>query len=356
MIDFELNNWPGPIHTVQFGLANKSELNSSLPDMTFEVAIDDVPPRIEFQTTSLIQLRSDALGNQLVSFTVEDEGGMGNQSVELHWTYRRDGIDITGASGSLNLGLGVHSGSSWTYSTYVDFTPVANLEYGDLLLIWIEGQDLAGNALEGPNTYDSPRTPALEVMHFTPELLSIWIDPPAPEVGQNVRVDLRISNTGNLGGELIVGLWAWEPRSNTDAQIIRLSSQIVSLDSRQSTLLTFEFEAWREGDLQVYFVINEDESSRVAIDIPPIREEGASLGWFERIFGDGPLVVSLLILVCTALGFGIAMLWLRDEDGLEDEEWEDEDEEEWPAPPDKFPDESPPPIPPGLGDVGEEEE
>ncbi len=356
MIDFELENWPGPIHTVQFGLVNKSELNSSLPDMTFEVAIDDVSPIIDFQTTSLVQLRSDSLDNQLVSFTVEDEGGMGNQSVELNWAYRRDGIDIAGAGGSVNLGLGIHSDTSWTYSTYIDFTPTSNLEPGDLLLVWIEGQDLAGNALDGPNTQDSPRTPNLEVMHFSPELLSIWIDPPVPEVGQSVRVDLRISNTGNLAGSLNVGLWAWEPQPNTDAQIIRLSSQNVTLDSRQSTLLTFEFEAWREGDLQIYFVINEDENSRVAIDIPPIREEGASLGWFERIFGDGPIIVSLLILVCTALGFGIAMLWLRDEDELEDEEWEEDAEDEWPAPPDEFPDESPPPIPPGLEDVDEEEE
>ena len=55
-------------------------------------------------------------------------------------------------------------------------------------------------------------------------------------------------------------------------------------------------------------------------------------------------------------GFGIAMLWLRDEDELEDEEWEEDAEDEWPAPPDEFPDESPPPIPPGLEDVDEEEE
>jgi hypothetical protein len=357
MINFELENWPGPIHTVQFGLVNKSELNSSLPDMTFEVAIDDVSPRIEFQSTSLIQLRSDFLDNQLVSFTVEDEGGMGNQSVDLHWVYRRDGIDIAGTGGSMSLGLGIHSGTSWTYSTYVDFTPTTNLESEDLLLIWVEGQDLAGNPLDGPNTYDSPRIPNLEVMHFTPELLSIWIDPPAPEVGQSVRVDLRISNIGNLGGNLNVGLWAWEPQPNTDAQIIRLSSQNVSFDPRQSTLLTFEFEAWREGDLQIYFVVNEDENSRVAVDIPPIREEGASLGWFERIFGDGPIIVSLLILVCTALGFGIAMLWFRDEDDLEDEdEWEDDSKEDWPAPPEEFPDESPPPLPSGLEDVDEEEE
>jgi len=355
-IDFELGNWPGPIHTVQFGLVNKSALNSSLPDMIFEVAVDDVAPIIEFQTTSLIQLRSDSLNNQLVAFTVEDEGGMGDQSVELHWVFRRGSVDIAGAEGSLNLGLGVHLDDSWVYSTYVDFTPIADLEPGDLLLVWIEGQDLAGNALEGPATHDTPRIPALEIMHFTPELVSIWVDPPAPEVGQHVRVDVRVSNVGNLEGSLNVGLWAWEPQPNSESQIIRLSSQNVSLNSRQSMLLSFVFEAWREGDLQVYIVVNEDEDSRLPIDIPPIREEGASLTSFERVFGDGPLVVSFLILACTGLGFGMAILWLRDEDDESSEEWEDDDEDDWPEPPDEFPDEIQPPLPPGLEDVDEEEE
>ena len=133
--------------------------------------------------------------------------------------------------------------------------------------------------------------------------------------------------------------------------------QNVSLDSRQSMLVSFVFEAWREGDLQVYVVVNEEEGSRLPIDIPPIREEGASLTWFERVFGDGPLVVSLLILACTGLGFGMAMLWLREEDESE-EDWEEDEEEEedWPEPPDEFPDEIPPPLPPGIGDVDEEEE
>ena len=354
-IDFDLGNWPGPIHTVQFGLLNKSALNSSLPDMIFEVAIDDVAPTIDFQATSLIQLRSDSLNNQLVAFTIEDEGGMGDQSVELHWVYRRDNVDLPGEFDEIDLGLGVYSDNSWVYSTYVDFRPTTELEPGDTLLVWVEGQDLAGNALEGPGTHETPRVPALEIMHFTPELVSIWIDPPAPEVGQHVRVDIRVSNIGNLDGSLDVGLWAWEPRPNSESQIIRLEDQNVSLNPRQSMLVSFVFEAWREGDLQVYVVVNEDEDSRLPIDIPPIREEGASLTWFERVFGDGPLVVSLLILACTGLGFGMAMLWLREEEEPEDE-WEDDDEEEWPEPPDVFPDETPPPLPPGIKDVDEEEE
>jgi len=352
-IDFEIGNWPGPIHWVQFGLANKSDFNSSLPDMAFEVAIDNVAPVIEFQSTSLIQLRSDYL-TQLVAFTVEDEGGMGDQTLELHWKYRRDGIDIIGSEGQVDMGLGVHSDSSWVYSTYVDFTPITQMEPGDLLLVWVEGQDLAGNALEGPGTDEYPRIPALEVMHFTPELLSIWVHPPAPEVGQNIRVDVRINNLGNLEGNLTVGLWAWETRPNMDIQIIDLGNQNITLDPRQATLVTFQFEAWREGDLQVYIVLDENESSRLPIDLPPIREEGASLSWFERVFGDGPMVVSFLILVCTALGFGIALLWLRDEEET-DGEWDDE-EGDWPEPPSEFPDETPPPMPPGLEDVDEEEE
>ena len=359
VLEFGFGNWPGPTHLVQFGMVNLSEFNTSLPNLAFEVAIDDVNPLIEFQTTSLVQLRSDALSNQLVAFNINDEGGMGNEIVELNWVYRRGGLNVPGAEGAVDMGLGVHSGNSWVYSSYVDFTPLVDLEPGDILLIWVEGQDLAGNALDGPGTIDSPRLPSLEVMHFTPQLVSIWVDPPNPEVYQNIRVDIRVHNIGNLDGDFEIGLWVWEPQSNSESRIIRLSNQTVSLDARQSELISFQFEAWREGDLQLYAVMNGDESSRVPVDTPPIRKEGSSLSSFERVFGDGPLVVSLLILVCTALGFGAAMLWLRGEndgDGDDDSEWIDDDEKNWPEPPRQFPDATPPPLPAGFGDVGQEEE
>ncbi len=355
-IDFDANYWLGPTHAVQFGLANHSGLNTSLPDMAFDVAIDSVPPRIEFQTTSLVQLRSDSLSNQLVSFTVEDEGGMGDQGLVLHWVFRRDGLDISGSKSSVDMGLGVHSDDLWVYSKYVNMTPSVALFPGDMLLVWVEGQDLAGNQLQGPGTEYSPRVPALEIMHFTPDLVSIWVDNDEPEVGEIIQIDARIHNIGNLAGELNISLWAWEPQPNSEPLIIELESQDLALDARQSVLLRFEFEAWREGDLQLYFILNGDADSRIPIDIAPIREEGASLSWFERVFGDGPLVVSMLILVCTALGFGAAMLWLREDDRDEWEEDFDDEEEEWPAPPERFPDESPPPIPQDLLDVQQEEE
>ena len=180
-IDFDANYWLGPTHAVQFGLANHSGLNTSLPDMAFDVAIDSVPPRIEFQTTSLVQLRSDSLSNHLVSFTVEDEGGMGDQGLVLHWVFRRDGLDISGSKSSVDMGLGVHSDDLWVYSKYVNMTPSVALFPGDMLLVWVEGQDLAGNQLQGPGTEYSPRVPALEIMHFTPDLVSIWVDNDEPK-------------------------------------------------------------------------------------------------------------------------------------------------------------------------------
>ena len=66
--------------------------------------------------------------------------------------------------------------------------------------------------------------------------------------------------------------------------------------------------------------------SRIPVDVAPIREEGASLSWFERVFGDGPIVVSMLVLVCTALGFGAAMLCCDEESDEWVDEYEDENE------------------------------
>jgi hypothetical protein len=173
-----------------------------------------------------------------------------------------------------------------------------------------------------------------------------------------IRVDARVSNLGNLAGSLSVGLWAWESQSNGEDQIVRLANQNLSLEPHESLLLSFEFEAWRKGDLNVYLVVNEDPSSRLPVDVPPIREEGASLSFFERVFGDGPLALGLLIIACTALGFVGAILWLGREEEDDDAEWEEveEEEEAWPEPPESFPDETPPPIPPGLSDDSSEEE
>ena len=256
----------------------------------------------------------------------------------------------------MDMGLGVHSSGLWVYSSYVNLTPNIRLLPGDMLMVWVEGKDLAGNKLQGPGTENSPRVPALEIMHFTPNLISIWVDNNAPEVGDIIQVDTRIHNIGNLPGNLNVSLWAWEPQPNAEPLIIEFESQEVSLDARQSILLRFEFEAWREGDLQLYLILNDDEDSRIPIDLAPVREEGASLSWVERVFGDGPIVVSMLILLCTALGFGAAMLWLREE---ESDEWDEQlydETDSWPSPPEHFPDEKPPPIPQDLLDVHEEEE
>ena len=355
-LTFDSTDWIGPLHVVEFGLSDTTQTNSSLPNSDFEVAIDDIAPQIQFQQTSLIQLRSDNLNNQLVAFTIEDNGGMGEQSVELFWKYQRQGVDIAGASGNLNLGLGVYSGNSWVYSTYANFEPSIELQPSDIILVWVEGQDLAGNSLQGPGTIDSPRVPELLVIHFSPEIESVWIDPDKPEVGQIVTVDVRITNQGNLGGSINISLWAWEPQPNSELRLLKFDSANITLEPSRSVILSFDFEAWRTGNLEMYLVIDENETNRVSVNVPPIREEGASLTSFERIFGDGPIVVSLLILSCTGLGFAIAMIWFREKEEYADEEDWDGETEQWPEPPNEFPDQKRPPIPAGLEDVVEEEE
>ncbi|MDP6856968.1 MAG: hypothetical protein QGH13_05510 [Candidatus Thalassarchaeaceae archaeon] len=356
--------WPGPIATILIGLEDSSEYNISLPQLSFEIAIDNVPPELEFQSSSLILLQSDHLTGQLISFTVEDAGGMGDQPLVVKWSYRRYGVDISGAQGSAMMNLGSHTGHQWTYSEYVDLTPMASLGVDDSLVIWIEGNDLAGNPLVGFGTQNSPRSPILQVMHFSPILESVWVEPKRPEVGDMIQIDARITNLGNLDGSVEIGLWAWEQQSNGPDQLIRLEDYNLSLSPSKSFLLGFEFEAWREGDLQVYLVLDGQSESRVSVDIPPIREQGAGDTFTQRVFGDGPFMIGLLMIFWCGLGFVIAILWMGRRD-ITEEEWDDHDldnveieskAENWPEPPTHFPDESPPPIPKDLLDDSREEE
>ena len=93
-------------------------------------------------------------------------------------------------------------------------------------------------------------------MHFTPDLVSIWIENEAPEVGDIVGVDVRIHNIKSAG-EINVSLWAWEPQPNSEPFIIQLESQEISMDARQSILLSLDLKLG-EKDLQVYFILNND--------------------------------------------------------------------------------------------------
>ena len=110
--------------------------------------------------------------------------------------------------------------------------------------------------------------------------------------------------------------------------------------------------------MQVYLVLNQDEDTKQSVNIPPIREQGASQSFMQRVFGDGPIIIGLVMIFFTGLGFVGAILWIGRN---EDDEWEDEDEiiedeDDWPEPPPTFPDESPPPVPKDLLDISEEEE
>ncbi|MEE3083828.1 MAG: hypothetical protein VX320_07080 [Candidatus Thermoplasmatota archaeon] len=352
--------WPGPTASIQFNLQDSHLFNTSISSHTFEVAIDNVAPQIEFQSSSLVYLQSDRLSNQLVSFSIEDAGGMGNQSVDVHWTYRRYGVDIVDAQGTYTMEVGAYSGEQWTYSEYIDFTPDVTLESGDNLVVWIEGQDLAGNEIAGLGTISSPRLPSLDVMHFSPVLVSVWVEPTKPEVGEMVNVDVRITNHGNLDGSVDVGLWAWESQSSGGEMLLRLGDYNQSLTPNESVILNYQFEAWREGDLRIYLVLNEDENNRQSVDIPPIREQGSGDSAVSKIFADTPFIIGLGMILWCAVGFAAATIWSRrserDEDEWFESEGEEYEDEDWPEPPNQFPDENPPPMPQDLLDDSTEEE
>ena len=155
-----------------------------------------------------------------------------------------------------------------------------------------------------------------------------------------------------------VGLWAWETQSGGPELLLRLGDYNQSLTPNESVILTYQFEAWRKGDLQVYLVVNEDETSRQSVDVPPIRELGAGDSAVQQIFADTPFIIGLGMILWCAVGFAAATMWFRrnerdEEDWLESEEEEDD---EWPSPPEQFPDEHPPPVPQELLDGSAEEE
>ena len=121
-----------------------------------------------------------------------------NRASFFIWVFRRDGLDISrGQKSSFDMGLGVHSDGLWVYSNYVNMTSEVDLFPGDVLMVWVE-VGILQEMIYGVQVQNFHHEFALEIMHFTPDLVSIWIENEAPEVGDIIEVDVRIHNIGNL--------------------------------------------------------------------------------------------------------------------------------------------------------------
>jgi len=212
-------------------------------------------------------------------------------------------------------------GDIWSYSSIIDMTPASHIELqeGDQLMVWLAGEDRAGNELFGEGTADSPRAPQLIIRIFDPVISKVEIDDLTPMIYKNVYIQTTIRNDGSTMGDINVTLI--EELDDGALQYYE-SHNITSLGPQQKQVVAFSWEAWDSGMPDLYIMWNGDESDLTLllpqIDVQEEDEQGG-------IFGAGAnvgMILGLLAIIVTGVVIVVVAMMMRNRD-----EWEEE--EEW---------------------------
>ena len=305
-----------------------------ITDMKLHIVIDSTPPQLDFPVTTLSTINSNQMMQQLVTVRVNEAGGMGPNPLDLHWSFRRHGVEISNMHGVSQLQLATDAEGLWTYSTRIDFDVNSDLLLpDDDLVIWVVGADLAGHPLEGIGTEGNSRMTQLRVIYFQPVLSELAVIPYQPTIDSVFTIDGRVLNEGNDMGVVKVGLWAWQS-SGSGGRYHILNETNLTLLPQQHAFFTFSQEAWASGDLQLYIAINDDETNLTSVPVGLVREQTTGEILWQNL--DSPAAVGLMILLISVVLMVVTAAIRRS-----DEEWDDMDEEEIPPPPPWAPDEWP---------------
>jgi len=304
-----------------------------ISNMELLLVIDSTPPQLDIPESTLRVINSNQMRQQLVTVQVNEEGGMGENPLELHWSFRRHGVEIPSMNGISLLPLATQTEGVWTYSTRIDFdVNQKNLLPNDDLVIWIVGTDLAGHSLEGLGTEGNSRLTELRVIFFQPVLSELTVSPYNPTVESVFSIDGRVLNEGNDMGVVKIGLWAWQ--SGSGGRYLILNETNLTLLPQQHAFFTFSQEAWASGDLQLYIAINDDDTNLTSVPVGLVREQSAGEILWQNL--DSPAAIGLMILLISVVLMVVTAAIRRS-----DEEWDDEEDEDAPPPPPWAPDEWP---------------
>ena len=289
---------------IELTVLNVPGSGSSTPNTDSSVIIDSDAPQVvfdqfRFPTSSLLRLESDQLNTVQIDLIIEDSGGMPETNLTIHWEFYRNGLPRLGIGGFGELSFVSVQGEQTHYANNIDMRPSdgEKLQEGDQIAVWVEGSDLAGNALEGDGTETSPRYPLLEIIEFVPELSSWTITPLVPEYGESVTLEAIFVNQGLRGGSINVTMV-----EQRDGDWLIHDSKTLNLTSLDSdATLTFEWEAWKAGTAELYIYIDGNSDNLL-----PVEE--FSVSGAESTEGTGSTTVVLIAIVGVLVVIVVALL------------------------------------------------
>ncbi|MDP6869883.1 MAG: hypothetical protein QGI21_03835 [Candidatus Poseidoniaceae archaeon] len=237
-----------------------------------DIVVDNSPPILSVDMTSLANLQSDNLDQVRIDLTIHDSHGLDNESIVMNYAYMRKGRILEGTMSNTTIELSFVGDKYNIYSSQVDISPPSGvLAKEDIVLIWFEGEDASGRDLTGLGSSQvEPILISIMWMEYEPELGQIISDPYRPKVGDIVDISLNIVNNGKYSGNSTVFI--------RDREGISHGIQNISLEPNQIISLKFEVEAWTFGDLGLEVIIDNEEGIPVPLaDVTSPEEQSGML-------------------------------------------------------------------------------
>ena len=283
----------------------EGELNIELEGTVFdiispiliEIALDSQAPTVSLEPGTFSNLDSLAINNIPVQITIQDDLGVPNEGVELHWCYVRSGIVVPASKHSMAMS---HVGSSDTiasFSTVLDIeSQGVEFEKSDRLSIWFSQTDRAGNLLSGQATELMPLDVYVVWMAYEPVPFDIEATPYRPVLGELISIEFTLENMGYLNGTTEVYLL------DSDGLILDNANFTLEPDENQSVV--WVVEAWDVGRLGMTIRLD-DDGLLIPVPLADVVAED-----FEAKSSNSELGLNIL-LVLLAAGAVVASILMR---------------------------------------------
>ncbi|HIF16791.1 MAG TPA: hypothetical protein EYQ85_06030 [Candidatus Poseidoniales archaeon] len=323
-----------------------------LTDEIFHVIIDSTAPSLLFEGLP-VTLDSTYLLDQSFIVSVNDAGGMSGDDLTLWWEFRRpsaggDSSSLLPAPFHTSLSLSEAAGEFWKYSANVDLTngSILGLLPGDLIFIWVEAYDQAGNSALGVGTEDDKLSPHLNVRQFVLSLPSLNIaladgsTPRGGEVseGDELGISVSIRNLGSKTGHLRVELFQETGQGN--AWVSQGFRTIDIMEGQLRTLEPFIFETYASGGQSLHINITGDFDDWDSRSSPPgciLRQQVITCDLsleqdmpavLSRDLSDGEgldvlTITAMFVLILVIVLLVVVVMKKQGNSIYDDEEWED---------------------------------
>ena len=231
--------------------------------------IDDSPPTLIISGGHLVTVDSDELDEVQVQVTVSDDHGLNSDPLTMYWSYVRQGRIVEASQGSEVIPVQFESGRSNLYFAIVDMATAEDLQKGDSLMVWFNGNDASGRTLVGKGTSDvDPIYTIIRWIQYEPGLSEIITTPYRPEVGDIIFIDCTIENIGLINGESNLTL------IDEDGKVLQQVN--FTLMAGMKYQYSFEIEAWKEGDLGLRLQLDGQDSTLVPISSVQTRSDDST--------------------------------------------------------------------------------